>query len=280
MLGLQIFVSCLIAWAFYTSIGVCIVPWLGPDLNALCLMHIAAFCGSIGMLIYCYYKACTTDPGRPPKSWQPDVTQLRSLVGEPDVHSDYDGSAPGHCKRCDAPKPPRTHHCSVCNRCVLRMDHHCPWINNCVGYYNYKYFFLFLIYTVFASLHVLLLLFARTFAAEKKITVSEAVFMWVLALMAVPVLILVGCLASYHTNLIVRNQTTIEYHKSMPWHRHGMMRDSMPGPSSQFDLGLIGNFYAVLGPQCYLWLCPTGTIGDGCYYKLATEDPSDGPEKV
>lgn len=29
------------------------------------------------------------------------------------------------CKKCDSPKPPRTHHCSVCNKCVLKMDHHC-----------------------------------------------------------------------------------------------------------------------------------------------------------
>lgn len=29
------------------------------------------------------------------------------------------------CKKCIAPKPPRTHHCSVCAKCVLKMDHHC-----------------------------------------------------------------------------------------------------------------------------------------------------------
>jgi Uncharacterized protein containing DHHC-type Zn finger len=29
------------------------------------------------------------------------------------------------CKKCIAPKPPRTHHCSVCNKCILKMDHHC-----------------------------------------------------------------------------------------------------------------------------------------------------------
>jgi len=46
----------------------------------------------------------------------------------------------GLCKRCDAPKPPRTHHCSVCGRCVLRMDHHCPFTNCCVGLLNERYF--------------------------------------------------------------------------------------------------------------------------------------------
>ncbi len=45
-----------------------------------------------------------------------------------------------YCKKCDFPKPLRTHHCSVCNKCVLLMDHHCMWTNNCIGLHNYKHF--------------------------------------------------------------------------------------------------------------------------------------------
>ncbi|WRT69363.1 uncharacterized protein IL334_006347 [Kwoniella shivajii] len=48
------------------------------------------------------------------------------------------------CRKCDGPKPERTHHCSVCKRCVLQMDHHCPWINACVGIHNQRHFVLFM----------------------------------------------------------------------------------------------------------------------------------------
>ncbi|XP_049812483.1 palmitoyltransferase ZDHHC16B isoform X3 [Schistocerca nitens] len=60
------------------------------------------------------------------------------------------------CKKCIAPKPPRTHHCSVCNRCVLKMDHHCPWLNNCVGHFNHRYFFLYMVFTCLGVLFVII----------------------------------------------------------------------------------------------------------------------------
>ncbi|KAK9758838.1 DHHC palmitoyltransferase [Popillia japonica] len=80
-------------------------------------------------IIFHYYMAIVTPPGYPPQG---------ELISE----------AVSICKKCISPKPPRTHHCSVCNKCILKMDHHCPWLNNCVGYYNHRYFFLYMVYMV------------------------------------------------------------------------------------------------------------------------------------
>ncbi|RCK62510.1 Palmitoyltransferase SWF1 [Candida viswanathii] len=49
------------------------------------------------------------------------------------------------CSTCKIIKPARSKHCSVCNDCYLLYDHHCVWLNNCIGYYNYRWFMLFLV---------------------------------------------------------------------------------------------------------------------------------------
>ncbi|XP_030756014.1 palmitoyltransferase ZDHHC16B [Sitophilus oryzae] len=84
-----------------------------------------------------YYMACTTHPGFPPEGEL--ITEAVSI-----------------CKKCIAPKPPRTHHCSVCNRCILKMDHHCPWLNNCVGYRNHRYFFMYMAYMVVGVIYLIM----------------------------------------------------------------------------------------------------------------------------
>jgi hypothetical protein len=68
---------------------------------------------------------------------------------------------PRHCWKCDAFKPDRTHHCSVCAECVLKMDHHCLWVGNCIGFFNHKFFLLFLFYGVLSSLFVCVSMFPR-----------------------------------------------------------------------------------------------------------------------
>ncbi|KAI6652181.1 Palmitoyltransferase ZDHHC15 isoform X1 [Oopsacas minuta] len=61
-----------------------------------------------------------------------------------------------YCSKCEIIKPDRAHHCTVCNRCILRMDHHCPWINNCCAYSNYKYFILFVNYSFFICVFIVI----------------------------------------------------------------------------------------------------------------------------
>ncbi|KAG0233506.1 palmitoyltransferase pfa5 [Actinomortierella wolfii] len=61
---------------------------------------------------------------------------------------------PRWCNICKIVKPDRCHHCSECDQCVLRMDHHCPWVNGCVGYNNYKFFYLFILYGSIAAVFV------------------------------------------------------------------------------------------------------------------------------
>merc|ERR1719247_598716 len=50
------------------------------------------------------------------------------------------------CKRSKMYRPLRSHFCSITQRPVLNMDHFCPWVVNTVGFYNRKFFLLFLFY--------------------------------------------------------------------------------------------------------------------------------------
>lgn len=87
-------------------------------------------------VVFHYYMAVTTDPGSPPTEQTYNAVSI--------------------CKKCSIPKPPRTHHCSVCKRCIMKFDHHCPFINNCVGYYNHRYFFSYMAYTVIGVIFVVI----------------------------------------------------------------------------------------------------------------------------
>jgi palmitoyltransferase len=115
-------------------------------------------------ILFNYFACAFTAPGSP--SYCPDPSKiLGEKVSIVDGRKIYQFSyhlnvAPNvsyrYCHGCKCIKPPRAHHCSVLGRCVLNMDHYCPWMSNTVGYYNYRYFVLFLIYLFIGCVYVVL----------------------------------------------------------------------------------------------------------------------------
>lgn len=60
------------------------------------------------------------------------------------------------CNRCNIIQRPddNTAHCDECDVCVLEMDHHCPWVSKCVGKNNIRCFNLFLLFTFFFFIYI------------------------------------------------------------------------------------------------------------------------------
>ncbi|EEY63100.1 uncharacterized protein PITG_14746 [Phytophthora infestans T30-4] len=117
--------------------------------------------------------------------------------------------------------PRRAHHCRECRRCVYEMDHHCPWINNCVGYYNYRHFWLLLLYIWVSCLYVAMQsagLFVATFktsadeasAARERVVLDR--FKVLFSFMATSVVgVVICCYWGWHVYLVLTEQSTIEF---------------------------------------------------------------------
>ncbi|EOD23905.1 hypothetical protein EMIHUDRAFT_223092 [Emiliania huxleyi CCMP1516] len=164
------------------------------------------------------------------------------------------------CKRCRVPKPARTHHCSVCNRCVLKMDHHCPWVNNCVGFFNYRYFLLFLLHLAAGCVFVMCTCLLGHLQGHDLLSARNSSVLFVAVLCAL------GIFLFWHVYLVLTNQTTIEFYSN----RMDAMEARREGRTfrNQYSLGYRANAEQVFGPRTRSYL--------GWTLVSRTRPPGDG----
>ena len=170
------------------------------------------------------------------------------------------------CAYCIRWKPERCHHCRKCNKCVLKMDHHCPWLVNCVGFNNYKYFVLCIIYGSINTILITLTYVEYVIAINLSTTFSISFCVWnTFAFMCNFLLMCFSCyLLCVHIKRVLLNITSIEHAEKV--------KSSFEGVSITKDVnynkGICLNIIEVFGDNPLLWLLPFNTYqkGNGIIY--------------
>eukprot|EP00929_Paragymnodinium_shiwhaense_P029973 TRINITY_DN1706_c0_g1_i1.p1 TRINITY_DN1706_c0_g1~~TRINITY_DN1706_c0_g1_i1.p1 ORF type:complete len:370 (+),score=36.30 TRINITY_DN1706_c0_g1_i1:176-1285(+) len=225
------------------------------------IVHFALLNGFTFMLLVSYLRSIFTNPGEVPDHdprWQYEPTDNKIRAPEEFCETKKSGER-RDCKWCAKFKPDRAHHCRSCTTCVLKMDHHCPWIYNCIGYYNYKYFFLTLVYAVCSCQLIAWTMIESSIRTIEKdddfLTMFGTIFGQTLSFSLG--FLLLGFLG-FHCWLVSQSITTIE------WCENKMRKEGQEQEASPYDQGPFKNFQETLGWNPLLWLLPIGgPPGDG-----------------
>lgn len=258
------------------------------DLRSRAWHQFALFQFVTFMLVICYIRAILVDPGEIPFD-DPDFKyDIKDEISDGMFKTNLEKKKDGqrrHCKWCGRYKPDRCHHCRVCRTCILKMDHHCPWIYNCVGYHNYKYFFLVLLYSVI-DLHCIFwwMLESVIKSWEEETPFHKMFFLLYGESLTFFLLVLLTLFFMFHVALMFKAMTTIEFCE-----KKGRGDSSKEGDSdgasgylvafgsffndtSVYDHGCWYNVTAVLGPHPLLWFFPCSPpAGNGLYFHAPQE---------
>eukprot|EP00158_Paraphelidium_tribonemae_P002122 Partr_v1_DN25137_c0_g1_i4_m76565 putative zinc finger len=277
------FVSALLIWVYY-----CYVFLFLPSPALSDRVGVAVVLGILFNIVFAlqavsFFKVVATNPGRVPAYLLTSPTRLQEssgvlqtgavsshelpLINNSGNASDNDDlystnqlamitskrdGTPRVCRKCNgAPKPDRSHHCSICGTCVLKQDHHCPWINNCVGFYNQKFFLLFLLYSALLGFYVLFSIIGVLLNSDMGVSLLQVV---ILAMVGAVFGLSLAGFTIMHVTMVCANKTTIE-----SWERHRYVNTgniSRRQYVNIFDLGAMDNWTQVMGPVPVLWFIP------------------------
>lgn len=196
------------------------------------------------------------------------------------------------CVLCQCLKPVRTHHCSKCKECVLKMDHHCVWLSTCIGHANYKFFLVFLAWSLAGCgfcFGVMLQEVIWEGARGGGLSGRSAQFIVVLVVAGV---LGMACLSLllYHLGLLVpQNMSTVEHMEWQDCKRDRAVPDELrfipemvaAGADTRrrlrlvrlanrpFNVGVWRNWRQVFGPNPLLWFLPIWTSqGSGLRFPI------------
>ncbi|TRY88700.1 hypothetical protein DNTS_006271 [Danionella cerebrum] len=266
-----IFISLIVAWSYYAYVWqLCreTITDKGKQTVYLLVYHVL-----FSMLVWSYWQTIFTAPMNPLKEFHlshPDKELLereeresqqevlKRIAEDLPIYTSTPSGAIRYCDHCQLLKPDRCHHCSACDMCILKMDHHCPWVNNCVGFANYKFFLLFLAYSLLYCIFISVTDFQYFIQFwTKGLPDTQAKFhIMFLFFTASTFSLSLAFLFAYHCWLVCKNRSTLVF-------QHGPDKNG-------FSLGANKNFRQVFGDEKKLWLLPVfSSLGDGCSFPSA-----------
>ncbi|XP_077724539.1 palmitoyltransferase ZDHHC20 isoform X6 [Canis aureus] len=223
-----LFITFVVVWSYYAYVvELCVFTLSGNGENGKAVVYLVAFHLFFVMFVWSYWMTIFTSPASPSKEfylsnsekerYEKEFSQerqqeiLRRAARDLPIYTTSASRTIRYCEKCQLIKPDRAHHCSACDMCILKMDHHCPWVNNCVGFSNYKFFLLFLLYSLLYCLFVattVLQYFIKFWTNELSDTRAK---FHVLFLFFVSTMFFISVLSlfSYHCWLVGKNRTTI-----------------------------------------------------------------------
>jgi len=252
---------CAVVYIFFSTVVYFVAsPW-----SFWYFFHSANVLWLAGNILFNYYSCVLISPGFAPT--------------ESELAKNEEVEPLSESARIRKLKPDRSHYCHITRRQVLRMDHFCPWVGNCIGFYNYKFFYLFLFYLFCGCFYGVALTVGPFITCFRKRDVklqpicmsrSQITFAFIIT---VSVGIAVGLLLAFHTYLIISAQTTIEFYFNKFSGRARKHRGEVF--LNEFDLGRRKNWHGVFGAGKYWfsWMLPSlaAPPGDGFEYPTRSE---------
>lgn len=163
------------------------------------------------------------------------------------------------CAACETLSPPRSWHCHTCDTCILKRNHHCVFVGYCIGFYNHRYFIMFLWYLFLGAAYAFCYgsFFVWSRVSFEFSTILRMVFPLVIFFFGIDMSIdqfylvlyvvsfvgtlYAGVLCIYHFNLIFRGVVSNESNKN----------------NYMYNMGWKNNIKDVFGERWYLtWLLP------------------------